>query len=168
MKTKLLTGLLILNITFANAFGIEDIWHGIKHIHIHTMNKAEYTNRTLKKDTDFATVSIMRTTGRDFMILIRPKTKNILIKIQTENDNQIVSNLNDINLSKTYKVNCEYQGNLTYGCKTTDSDYNLVNYETFRLQNGRNYLTIQNPFSSKVKTIGWFDVTGDNLSFERK
>jgi hypothetical protein len=168
MKTKLLTGLLILNITFANAFGIGDVWHGIKHIHIKSMSEAEYTNKTLKKDTKFATVSIMRTVGRDFMLLVKPKTKNILIKIQTENNNQIISNLNDINLSRTYRIDCRYINNLAYECKSVDSDYNLIDYESFKLENGRNYLTIQNPFSSKVKTIGWFDVNKNEMSFRKK
>jgi hypothetical protein len=173
MKTKLLTGLLILGMGLnLNAWGIKDLLHniddGIHHIHIKSMNEAEYTNRTLKKDTDFATVSVMRTHGRDFMLLIKPKTKNILIKIQTENNNQIISNLNDVNLSRTYRIDCRYINNLAYECKSIDSDYNLIDYESFKLENGRNYLTIQNPFDDKVKTIGWFDVTGDNLSFERK
>ena len=177
MKTKILAGLLGLSVALnLNAWSIKHFLSNIddgahrivKHNGIKTMNEAEYTNKTLKKDTDFATVSILRTNGRDFLILLKPKTRNILIKIQTQNNNQVVSSINDVNLSRVYKIKCNYTNNLTYECTTFDSGYNTIDYNSFKLKNGRNYLTVQNPFDDKIKTVGWFIVDGNNLSFQRK
>jgi hypothetical protein len=175
MKTKVFV-LIVLILTSLNAWSIkgflgnidDGVHRIVKHNGIKTMNEAEYTNKTLSKDTKFAKVSFIRTAGRNFIVLLKPKTKNILIKIQTQKDNQVVSTLLDVNFSKPYKIECYYQGNLKYNCRTTDSIDNLIDFKSFKLKNGKNYLTIQNPFSDKVKTIGCFEVDNDKLYFEKK
>jgi ribonuclease HIII len=156
---KIVLLLLFFNM-FINAFGIKDLLHDITYPHIHIkvkkMNEAEYTDKTFIKDTTFAKVSFLKN-GKDFILLLEPKIKNIMLKIQNEEYNQIIGTVLDANLSMHYKIYCKYKKNLTYFCKTTDSNNRLIDFEYFQIEkNKRNYLTIQNPFDKKVEIIGYF------------
>jgi hypothetical protein len=158
-KNLVLMGFFIFNVS-ANAFGIKDLLYDITHPHIHIkvkkMNEAEYTDKTFIKDTKFAKISFLKNV-KDFIFLLEPKTKNIMLKIQTEDSNQVIGTILDANVGMHYKIYCRYNGNLTYFCKTTDSNNRLIDFEYFKLEkNKRNYLIIQNPFDKKVEIIRYF------------